>query len=110
MTADEICMSFRLAKRKGEQIRILADLTASDEETVIEVLKDHKLWVEVGKCKRCKALFWRYLSPYCPVCDAARKTIMWGLEVNADALRYHSSEIRRLNAERERLEERLNEN
>lgn len=38
---EQILRLYRIADNKGEQILILAELTASDEETIIEVLKDH---------------------------------------------------------------------
>jgi hypothetical protein len=38
---EQILRLYRIAENKGEQILILAELTASDEETIIEVLKDH---------------------------------------------------------------------
>lgn len=39
MDEEEIIISYRTAKDKVEQIRILAELTASDEETIIECLR-----------------------------------------------------------------------
>ena len=69
---DEIAMSYRTAKNKAEQIFILSELTASDIDTIIEVLQDAGetiprkilgmkrcldcgLRIPNGRCKRCKS-------------------------------------------------------
>ena len=41
MTPDEIVMRYRQAKHKGEQIKILADLSACNIEDILKVLVDH---------------------------------------------------------------------
>ena len=38
MTDGEICQEYRLAKNKEEQIRILADLNRSDQQSIINIL------------------------------------------------------------------------
>ena len=40
LTNEEICFLYRTSKDKDEEIFILGELTASDPETIIEVLKD----------------------------------------------------------------------
>lgn len=41
MNDDEIVVRYRQAKKKGEQIKILADLNACDVEDIINVLLEH---------------------------------------------------------------------
>lgn len=41
MKDDEIVVRYRQAKKKGEQIKILADLNACDVEDIINVLLEH---------------------------------------------------------------------
>ena len=51
---EEIIRLYKQADDKGEQIRILAELTASDDETIIEVLKDHGVYNEADlKLRTC---------------------------------------------------------
>ena len=52
---DDICYLYKTAKDKDEQVFILADLTCSDPETIIEVLKDAELYEEkqIQQCIRC---------------------------------------------------------
>ena len=68
MENNDICFFFQNAKDKREQIYILAQLTNSDTDTIIEVLKDHKLCVKYAKCRKCSKLFPKYLDPYCEQC------------------------------------------
>lgn len=51
----DICYLYKTAKDKDEQVFILADLTCSDPETIIEVLKDAELYEEkqIQQCIRC---------------------------------------------------------
>lgn len=40
MTNEEICRSYRMAKRKRDQIQILAELNATDADTIKDILKE----------------------------------------------------------------------
>lgn len=68
MDTSEICFMFRHAKDRQMQIHILADLTLSDDETIIEILKDNNLCVKQTKCRKCAQMFNKYLDPYCEPC------------------------------------------
>lgn len=89
---DEIVRSYQQAENKGEQIFTLAELTLSDHETIIEVLKDHGVFnpedIEnsLRTCHRCGK---RYLarSPK-------------GRATCPDCIRLHRGEIRRAANER----------
>lgn len=52
---EEIVCSYRTAKNKAEQIEILAELTASDIDTIIMVLKDagEKMPRSMKRFRRC---------------------------------------------------------
>lgn len=69
MNAHEICVMFKEARNKRYQINILADLTASDVETITEVLRDAGLYVRTAQCKRCGVWFEQYTTPYCRECE-----------------------------------------
>lgn len=59
LTYDEIISLYLRAKDKDEEVFILAQLTASDAETIIEVLRDAEVYVEnnIKQCANCKRLF-----------------------------------------------------
>lgn len=56
---EELLRLYRNADNKAEEIQILAELTASDAETIIEVLKDHNAFNpedvkdNLRTCSRC---------------------------------------------------------
>lgn len=52
---NDICYLYKSAKNKDEQVFILADLSCSDPETIIEILKDEGLYEEnqIQQCLRC---------------------------------------------------------
>ena len=52
LTGPEIVTLYKMAKDKDEQIFILAELTASDADTIIEVLKDFGEYKEMN-IQRC---------------------------------------------------------
>lgn len=80
-TAEEVVRYYRIARNKEEQIEILAQLTASDINTVIEVLRDagvfdEKLLKKFRKCVKCGCYIPGYhRSKYCKTCgeEADRK-------------------------------------
>lgn len=58
LTKDEIVEMYKRAKNKETQIEILAELTASDTETIVEVLKDAGVFNGTYiTCSRCRARF-----------------------------------------------------
>lgn len=52
---NDICYLYKMAKDKDEEVFILSQLTCSDVETIIEVLKDAELYEEkqIQKCIKC---------------------------------------------------------
>ena len=52
---NDICYLYKTARSKDEEIFILAQLTCSDVETIIEVLKDAELYEDnqIQKCIKC---------------------------------------------------------
>lgn len=74
LTGPEIVTLYKMAKDKDEQIFILAELTASDADTIIEVLKDFGEYKEMNiqRCFNCHELYIAYNR--CRVCqDCKRK-------------------------------------
>lgn len=71
MTNFEISRLYQLAKDTDEEIFILADLTDSDVETIIEVLKDEGVYEEkqIQKCIKCKEMYIeKGRAHICPSC------------------------------------------
>lgn len=57
-TIDEIVTIYKNAKHKTEQIKILADLTGTDKETIIEILSDAGAYEPVyTNCTICGAKY-----------------------------------------------------
>lgn len=72
---DDIISLYVTAEDKDEEIFILAELTISDPETIIELLKDLCLYQEnnIKKCSECGRLFINRGSNRLPaVCKACR--------------------------------------
>lgn len=72
-TKDEIILLYRQARDKVEQIRILADLTESDTETIMEILNDAGEYQGNYKiCSKCgqayPVMFKNGRSNKCPEC------------------------------------------
>ena len=59
LSYDEIIWLYKVAKNPDEEIFILGELTCSDVETIIEVLKDAGVYVErkIQKCIKCKQMY-----------------------------------------------------
>jgi ssDNA-binding Zn-finger/Zn-ribbon topoisomerase 1 len=54
LTKEEVVFMYRKAKFKTEQIHILAELTASDTDTILEILKDAGAFRGAYRtCPRC---------------------------------------------------------
>ena len=78
-TNEEIVQSFHEAKDKTKQIQILAELTCSDPETIIEILEDANVFQP--KIRTCSICYKRYKTinlkgkPVCAECKAASEEI-----------------------------------
>ena len=71
MEINEICYLYKTAKDKDDEIFILAQLTCSDPETIIEVLKDEGIYEEnhIQRCIKCKEMYIEYgRLQICPSC------------------------------------------
>lgn len=55
LDVNDICYLYKTAKDKDNEVFILSQLTCSDVETIIEILKDEGLYEEyqIQKCIRC---------------------------------------------------------
>lgn len=100
MDALEISIQFKQSLNKAQQINILAELTDSDTDTIIECLRDHGEYVKDARCRRCGGWYHQYLSPYCPDCEdiraAERESIMFMIKVNSLKIKGLMSEINSL--------------
>lgn len=76
MTNHEIAYSYRHAVNKVEQIMILAELTLSDAETIIQILKEEKAIDErdlkTRICARCGREFHAAYRKGIPVCNKCK--------------------------------------
>lgn len=108
-TNDEIIAMYRKAKYKEEQVTILAQLTASDTDTILEILKDAGVYSGAYRsCPKCGKKF-PALTHYnkgrcCEECRERSKKIAslrYRLKMNATKMQ----EIQRLNVKyREELD------
>ena len=59
LTYDEIISLYLRAKDKDDEVFILAQLTASDAETIIEILKDAEVYeqIRIKQCIHCHEMF-----------------------------------------------------
>lgn len=55
----DICYLYRSAKDKDAEVFILAQLTCSDADTIIEILKDAEIYEDnhIQRCIKCKELY-----------------------------------------------------
>lgn len=80
LTVDDIIGLYVTAENKDEEIFILAQLTASDAETIIEVLKDLKIYEpnKIKQCSNCGKLFIHHgnnrLPAVCTPCKILRRS------------------------------------
>ena len=88
----EICTSFKLSQNKKMQISILAELTDTDKETIIEILKDHGLYVRMGKCQGCGKLCRQYINRLCPECEMRKAKLRAQEEARGRCIRYQIQE------------------
>ena len=79
LTTDEIISLYTTAKDKDEQVFILAELTASDAETIIEVLKDLGIYkqINIKYCAYCGDPFIDstkyHKATVCPSCKRLKR-------------------------------------
>ena len=101
LTKDEVISMYMKAKHKEEQITILAQLTASDTDTILEILKDAGVYSGAYRnCPKCGQRF-PALTHYnkgrcCEECrERSRKiaSLKHRLKLNATKMQ----EIQRLN-------------
>lgn len=96
---EELVRSYIQAENKGAQIHVLAELTLSDEETIIEVLKDHGVFHEediedsLRECHRCGK---KYVA-----------RTMRGRATCPECVRYHRKEIVKAANERKKQKRRV---
>ena len=67
----DIIYLYKTAKDKDDEIFILAQLTCSDADTIIEVLNDADLYEEdkIQRCIKCKELYIEQgRAKICPSC------------------------------------------
>jgi predicted Zn-ribbon and HTH transcriptional regulator len=116
MTSEEICIMFKQAKNKRKEIDVLADLTASDAETIAEILRGAGLYVERARCTRCGKEFGRLIVPHCAECenklarrrmDKARRArwALWQVEQNEQRIASLRRQIALIQAESKKLME-----
>lgn len=76
MTNFEISRLYELSKDKDEEVFIIAELTDSDPETIIEVLKDEGVYDEkcIQTCIKCKEMYIeKGRAHICPSCKSKAK-------------------------------------
>lgn len=84
----QIIISYKKAKHKVEQIGILAELTATDEETIVQILMDAgEFKGTFRKCNNCGCMFpsVKKGTKWCPECRDMRDMISrkkWRLKKN----------------------------
>lgn len=73
MEIETIIYLYRTAEDKDKQVFILGELTDSDADTIIEVLKDHDVYEEkhIQRCFNCHELYIE--KNRCRVCDACKR-------------------------------------
>lgn len=120
MDAREIESRFIKSTDRAQAIHDLAKMSESDEETIIEVLKDKGICVKVARCQKCGRAFPMYLSPFCYTCEGVVKQrrelgklndaiIEYQIKKNATKKHELIMEIIRLDLELARLKEELHE-
>ena len=78
LTKDEIISLYLRAKHKEEEVVILSQLTASDTDTILEILKDAGVYSGAyGTCARCGYRFPSLTTrkKYCWKCAETQKRI-----------------------------------
>ena len=110
----EIVDSFRRARRKREQIKILAHLNACDVETIITILHEAGEYCDIATCKGCGKRKKRYLYYRCWDCfwkiaedreriERDNEIIRYRMKENAIRAKVLLREAAQLTAENERL-------
>ena len=114
MDNDEIVIAYRTAKDKAEQIHILAELTQSDDETIIAVLRESGEPAGAERtCKRCGRQYFSVNKrgrAMCPSCreEAFREKKREYTRLRTQIAR-NMAKIHDLNRENETLKRELKE-
>ena len=113
-TKEDIVRSYRMAKDKIKQITILAQLTCSDTETIMEILDDagefdgkYKVCTQCGK--RYPSISVRGHQYFCPTCKETRNLIYkkrHQLKQITSKIQQLGIESARIRAELDRLEKK----
>lgn len=119
MNNHEICYSYRHAVNKTDQITILAQLTASDEDTIIEILRSegvldersirHRICCRCGKEYRASS---KKGLPVCPECrdiNIQIKELEHCIRRNNAKIAEHIRNMGRITATNERLRAQIEE-
>lgn len=97
-TPSEIARSYRLAKNKYEQIKILAELTLSDDETIIQILEEQGCLQDKKVCAICGKEYQTWTvsgKGFCPDCKKKQRRI-WYLK---DKVKRNTAKIQQLGLE-----------
>ena len=104
---EEIINSFLQSKNKVKQIQILAELTCSDPETIIEILEDENVFQPKTRvCAVCYKKFKTINSrgkPVCAECKAATEEIA---SLRRD-LKYITAKIQQLGLESAKIRSKI---
>lgn len=65
---DSLLNSFKLARNKEKQIKVLAQVNNADVETIVALLRLNGLCVSKGTCSGCGKIKERYLHKRCWEC------------------------------------------
>lgn len=73
----DICYLYKTAKDKDNEVFILAQLTCSDADTIIEILKDEEVYEEqqIQRCIKCKELYIEVGRGH--ICPSCRRKAMY---------------------------------
>ena len=112
-TKHDIVVYYKQAANKIEEVEKLAELTASDVETILEILKDAGVYK--GKyhvCGRCgqefPSIYKKLRSPLCPECRKVGREIAekeWKLKKNIAKIAKLALESEQLRAEIDGMKE-----
>lgn len=119
MNNHEICYSYRHAVNKMDQITILAQLTASDEDTIIEILRSEGVLderhIKTRICCRCGREYRVRTQKGLPVCPACRdiniqiKELEHVIRRNNAKIAEHIRNMGKITATNERLRAQIEE-
>lgn len=113
-TPAEIARQYRLAKDKYNQIIILAQLTASDVETIMQILDEQGCLNDKKVCEICGEEYCTYDGKgYCPSCKKKERRMYYlnkKLKTTIAKIQQLGIESAQMRAEMERLRKELKKN